>query len=186
MLNERIKSETKHGHQVLEKLVVQRLKAVQNNHDYAEVLKYFYAYFRELENDIAAQLPHPLTEYFQTRRNAAHIAEDITALGFGLDNLPIVEKPAITNKNQAIGALYVLEGSIMGGPYIVKMLQQRGIKEGFNFFNGYGDDSAKKWAEFTGLINTEVSEEEAILEAIESARETFQQFTNTFNNNINA
>ena len=145
MLNEQIKKQTKDGHQTLEKLVVQRLKSIQNNEDYADLLKYFYAYFLNIEKGIAAQIPPSLTDFFQSRRNAKHIAQDITELGFSLENLPQTELPPITNKNQAIGALYVLEGSIMGGPYIVKMLQQRGIEKGFNFFNGYGEQSGQKW-----------------------------------------
>lgn len=186
MLNEQIKTETKQGHQELEKLVVQRLKSIQNNEDYADLLKYFYAYFLDLEKGIAAQIPPSLVDFFQSRRNANHIAQDIKELGFSLENLPQTELPPITNKNQAIGALYVLEGSIMGGPYIVKMLQQRGIEKGFNFFNGYGEQSGQKWGEFTGIINSEVTAENDIQEAILSAKHTFQQFANTFNNHINA
>ncbi len=186
MLNERIKNETKEGHQTLEKHVVQRLKSITSNADYADLLKYFYAYFLDLEKNIAAHIPETLTNFFQHRRNANHIAADIKELGYALDNLPKTELPPITNKNQAIGALYVLEGSIMGGPHIVKMLEQKGITEGFNFFKGYGDLSGQKWGEFTGIINNEVNEDLAIDEAISSAKETFQQFTNTFNNHINA
>ncbi|MGH2623574.1 MAG: biliverdin-producing heme oxygenase [Sphingobacterium sp.] len=186
MLNEQIKHQTKDGHQTLEKLVVQRLKSIQNNEDYADLLKYFYAYFLNLEKGIAAQIPPSLSVFFQHRRNANHIAQDIKELGFSLENLPQTELPPIINKNQAIGALYVLEGSIMGGPYIVKMLQQRGIEKGFNFFNGYGEQSGQKWGEFTGIINSEIADENDIEETILSAKNTFQQFTNTFNNQINA
>ena len=74
----------------------------------------------------------------------------------------------------------------MGGPYIVKMLQKQGIETGFNFFQGYGEESAEKWAEFTKIINAEVAEEKDIEEAIASAHNTFEQFSNTFTNTINA
>ncbi|MGO1242942.1 MAG: biliverdin-producing heme oxygenase [Sphingobacterium sp.] len=185
MLNEKIKIETKEGHQTLEKHVVQRLKSITGNEDYADLLKYFYAYFLDLEKNIAMHIPHTLTNFFQHRRNANDIATDVKELGYSLDNLPKTQLPPITNKNQAIGALYVLEGSIMGGPHIVKMLQQKGVIEGFNFFKGYGELSGKKWAEFTKIINSEVNDEAAINETILSAKETFQQFTNTFNNQIN-
>ncbi|WP_185218052.1 biliverdin-producing heme oxygenase [Sphingobacterium mizutaii] len=186
MLNEQIKSATKQGHQDLEKHVVYRLKAIESPEDYAEVLKFFFAYFQALEVEIEKYLPESIKPYFSVRRNAADIEKDILALGSSIKILPQAHFPEIKNKNQAIGALYVLEGSIMGGPYIVKMLQQRGIEKGFNFFQGYGESSGSKWTEFTGLINLEISEQMDIQEAVQAAEETFQQFTNTFKNNINA
>ncbi|GEM63831.1 heme oxygenase [Sphingobacterium faecium NBRC 15299] len=180
MLNLKIKEATKNGHQELEKNVIFKLKAIENNLDYADVLKYFYAYFKAAEAHIEAALPSSLAPYFATRRNASHIEKDIVDLGGKLDNLPEVASPDIENKNQAIGALYVLEGSIMGGPHIVKMLQHRGITTGFNFFNGYGDKSQDKWAEFTAIINQEVADEDH-QQAIDAALATFAAFTNTFN-----
>ncbi len=185
MLNERIKSATKNGHQELEKEVIYRIKAIENNKDYAELLKYFYSYFLTLEASIEAHLPSSFDQYCANRRNAEDIKNDLELLGFSWDELPLAQLPTIENKNQAIGALYVLEGSIMGGPYIVKMLQQKGIADGFNFFKGYGEASGEKWAEFSQLINTEVAEEADMVEAISAAQETFQQFGQTFKNTIN-
>lgn len=180
MLNLKIKEATKNGHQELEKNVIFKLKAIENNLDYADVLKYFYAYFKAAEVQIQQALPASLNAYYATRRNASDVEKDIIALGGDLENLPEVVLPNIATKNEAIGALYVLEGSIMGGPHIVKMLQHRGIATGFNFFNGYGDKSQEKWAEFTAIINQEVAEEDH-QEAINAALETFSAFTNTFN-----
>lgn len=186
MLSERIKSSTKEQHQELEKHVVYQLKAIQNNQDYAEVLKYFYSYFQALEQLMEKQLPASLTEYYSVRRNANHIAKDIELLGENVNVLPTPYLPNITNANEAIGALYVLEGSIMGGPYIVKMLQKLGVDTGFTFFNGYGEESPKKWAEFTAIINEEVQSDDSIQEAITAAVNTFQNFTNTFNQTASA
>ncbi len=186
MLSERIKTATKDGHQELEKQVVYRIKAIENNKDYVELLKYFFAYFETLEQQIASFMPDALQDYFSVRRSAKDIAKDIEVLGSSVADLPQAFLPAIENKNQAIGALYVLEGSIMGGPFIVKMLEKVGIESGFNFFQGYGDQSAEKWLEFTKIINQEVNQEADIEEAIASAKNTFEQFANTFTNTINA
>ncbi|SUJ10375.1 Heme oxygenase [Sphingobacterium spiritivorum] len=184
MLNEQIKEATKQGHQELEKTVVYKLKAIENNADYADLLKHFYVFFSGIEQQIDHLLPESLKPYYAVRRNASHIAQDIEALGGSLTELPSVVLPPLHNATQAIGALYVLEGSIMGGPYIVKMLQQRGIETGFNFFNGYGEQSHQNWAKFTGIINTEVTELSAIEEAITAAQQTFSSFGQTFNANI--
>lgn len=184
MLSEQIKSATKSGHQELEKTVILKLKAIRSNQDYADVLKYFYTYFTVLESQLEQFIPAALRPYYTLRRDASYIERDIIELGGSIENLPTSYSPAINNFNQAIGALYVLEGSIMGGPYIVKMLQQYGMNLGFNFFQGYGDASQEKWQEFTRLINTEITSPEAIEEAIEAAKDTFSQFAKTFTTEI--
>ncbi len=181
MLNLQIKEATKAGHQELEKNVIFKLKAIEHDLDYAQVLKYFYAFFKAVEDRAAAFIPTSLAPYYAIRRNASDIEKDILELGSNLQDLPPVTLPQIDNKNQAIGALYVLEGSIMGGPHIVKMLQHRGVNKGFNFFNGYGEQSRDKWTEFTGIINQEVEAESAIQEAVTAALGTFEAFSNTFN-----
>ncbi|MBP3942089.1 biliverdin-producing heme oxygenase [Sphingobacteriaceae bacterium WQ 2009] len=184
MLSEQIKNATKSGHQELEKTVILKLKAIRSKQDYAEVLKYFYAYFTLLEKKLNPFIPAALTPYYSLRRDASYIERDIIELGASLENLPSSYSPEITTVHQAIGALYVLEGSIMGGPYIVKMLQQYGMDQGFNFFQGYGDASQGKWQEFTSLINTEITNPKAIEEAIEAAKDTFNQFSKTFKNEL--
>ena len=185
MLNEQIKENTKQHHQELEKVVVVKIKGMESKSDYADLLQHFYTFFNAVENDLQNNLPESLKEYAATRRNAQHIAQDLNELGYSLDQNYVATRPNITNVNQAIGALYVLEGSIMGGPYIVKMLQQKGIDTGFNFFTGYGEQSREKWSQFTSIINNEVSNEADIQEAIEAAQETFNTFGKTFESNAN-
>ena len=85
---------------------------------------------------------------YDKRRSASYLKADIEALGATTDELPEAQAPQITNAAEAMGALYVLEGSIMGGPYIVQMLQKRGIEKGFSFFSGYGADSGHMWKAF--------------------------------------
>ncbi len=180
MLSQQIKEATKQAHQQLEKIVVQKLKAVESDKDYAQVLSYFYAYFTAIEEQINAYLPESLAPYLQSRRDASYIARDIQELGASLADVPPAVRPEISTTAQAIGALYVLEGSIMGGPYIVKMLEKSGIHKGFHFFSGYGDQSAEKWDLFCQLINAEVQDYDGIALAIMAAQDTFLKFGETF------
>ena len=57
---------------------------------------------------------------------------------------------------QAFGALYVLEGSKLGGRYILKDLSNRlgSDIEGMDaFFTGYGPDTVVRWASFKGSLD---------------------------------
>lgn len=179
MISTRIKEVTKEAHQQLEKKVVLKIKAIHSSADYATFLKYFYAYFNAVEKAIAPYATTMLPDY-DKRRSASYLKADIEALGATTDELPEAQAPQITNAAEAMGALYVLEGSIMGGPYIVQMLQKRGIEKGFSFFSGYGADSGHMWKAFQDALNEVGSEEEAGQQAMQKAAETFACFGDMF------
>jgi len=134
MLSTKIKEATKVPHQEVEKKVVSRIKSIRSDADHADLLKHFYAYFNVVEKAIAPYITSAILPDLAGRRNASYIKADIEALGASTDELPLAVAPEINNIVQAIGALYVLEGSIMGGPYIVQMLQKSGLTKGFSFF----------------------------------------------------
>lgn len=180
MISTKIKEATQQAHQQLEKTVVLQLKGVRSNADYAQVLKNFYAYFQAVEQAIAPFVTTDTLPDLHERRNSSYIKRDIIELGSSVNELPQATAPQISNKLQAFGALYVLEGSIMGGPYIVQMLQKYGMDKGFHFFSGYGADSGKMWQAFTDVLNklpVSTEEENTI---IASADETFQRFGDVF------
>jgi heme oxygenase len=180
MLSTNIKEATKPAHQQLEKTVILRLKAIRSQADYAALLKYFYAYFSALERNFAPFMTAAVLPDYQERRHAAYLKKDIEALGFSVDELPDATAPVITNVLQALGAMYVMEGSIMGGSIIVQMLAKGGIVDGVSFFSGYGERTGEMWGKFVGAMNgqAQTADEEAM--AIETANETFQRFGDVF------
>lgn len=180
MLNQNIKENTKEAHQTLEGVVVRQLKAVQSEADYAEVLKNFYAYFHAVEKAIAPFItPEVLADYTE-RRNSSHIKADIEEVGGTVDNLPAATTPVVSNTLEALSALYVLEGSIMGGPYIVQMLNKYGVTKGTSFFSGYGEDTGKMWNGFITVLNKYGEDPNKHTRAIEVANETFARFGEVF------
>ena len=180
MLSTAIKTATQESHQKLEKKVVKKLKAVRSNADYAELLKYFYAYFNKLENKIAPFITADVLPDHKNRRTSAYLKADIEQLGQSVNELPAVTVPQIHNVIQALGALYVMEGSIMGGPYIVQMLAKGGINSGVSFFSGYGPATGQKWQAFTAVLNAHAPTLEAEEVAILTANETFRHFSEAF------
>jgi heme oxygenase len=181
MLSTNIKEATKTAHLNLEKTVIGKLKAIGNTADYAEFLKYFYTYFSQVEKAIAPYITTELLPDYKERRNSSFIKHDIEALGATVADVPTISVPVINNQLQALGALYVMEGSIMGGSIIVKMLERMDISTGISFFSGYGAATGQMWGTFVGVMNQAAAstEEEAI--AIQTANETFSRFGDVFN-----
>lgn len=179
-LSNLIKDATKAGHQDTEKKVVLRIKQIKNERHYLELLKCFYAYFSAVERAIAPHINASTLPDHQDRRNSSYIKADIQELGGDLTNLPSASAPTVTNAVEAMGALYVLEGSIMGGPYIVQMLRKLGIDRGFAFFSGYGENSGKMWHAFTEALDKLPQSAHEEEKAVEAAVETFRKFGDVF------
>jgi len=180
MLSTIIKEATKAEHQNLEKKVILKLKSIRSNADYADLLRHFYAYFSHIEASIKPFITAPVLPDYADRRNSNHIKADILALGGDLENLPVTTVPQIENTVQALGTLYVLEGSIMGGSIIVQMLAKGGITEGVSFFSGYGEATGMMWGRFIEVLNQSASGTEQQNEAVQAANETFRHFGNVF------
>lgn len=180
MLSQNIKEGTSAAHQKLEGTVVRQLKAIRSNADYAEVLKNFYAYFNAVEKTIAPYITSDVLPDYTERRNSSYIKQDIEELGGSVENLPEANVPQINSPLEALSALYVLEGSIMGGPYIVQMLNKYGITAGTSFFSGYGADNGKMWGAFITVLNAYGEDPTNHARAIEVANETFSKFGEVF------
>lgn len=180
MLSTNIKEATKEAHLNLEKKVVQKMKAIRSNEDYADFLKHFYAYFNKVEQAIAPYITAELLPDHAERRNSEYLKKDIEDLGFDVTELPAATAPKISNTLEALGALYVMEGSIMGGPIIVKMLEKGGITKGVSFFSGYGEATGVMWAKFIAVMNAQAATEADETLAIQSADATFSNFGDVF------
>lgn len=180
MLSTNIKEATKAEHQNLEKQVVLKLKAIRSNEDYADLLKHFFAYFSHIEETIKPFITASVLPDYAQRRNSGYIKADILELGADITHLPFTTVPKIENAVQALGALYVLEGSIMGGSIIVKMLEKEGVTKGVSFFSGYGEDTGMMWGNFIAVLNAQAKTEQEEQEAIVAANETFKHFAYVF------
>jgi heme oxygenase len=79
------------------------------------------------------------------------LRDDLVVLGFDADaiaGLPICHIPGLGNANRQLGALYVVEGSALGGLAMGKGLDRLlgpGIVEGRRFFLGRGRETAVSW-----------------------------------------
>ncbi|MCO5230438.1 MAG: biliverdin-producing heme oxygenase [Chitinophagales bacterium] len=180
MLRERLKEETHTAHQKTESTVVRNVKSIQNEQDYITLLKSFYAYFNAVEKELSKHIDESVLPDIKNRRNSTDIKNDIIELGGDIENLPLAKVPQINNTLEALSAMYVLEGSIMGGPYIIKMLEKQGISRAFSFFSGYGQNSGQMLGAFVQVLERYGHNPETHSKSVEVANETFINFGEVF------
>jgi heme oxygenase len=178
MLSLNVKTHTLSSHQQLEKILIGQMRSIRSKQDYIRLLQLFYTFFGSLEQSINYYIsPQNLPDY-EKRRKTELLAEDITVLGGKINSLAGTGNiPVITSYLHALGALYVIEGSTLGGKIISKMIaQQLGITDGkgLTFFLGYGDDTEDMWSSFKELLDKTNEEDQEVV--IVSANNTFIKF----------
>src|SRR5208283_5357264 len=78
-----------------------------------------------------------------------------------------------------LGALYVLEGSTLGGAQIARALKGRiggETEEGRRFFLGHGDRHGAMWAEFVERLEVLSEDSDEADQATDAAVATFEEF----------
>lgn len=186
MFTDKLKEETLTQHQQVEKTLVGKMKAIRSAGDYIDLLKIFYGYFGGLEQKIKSYINQSQLEDYNKRRKTDAMGDDIEALGGTLpatasDN----DLPAINNSLQAFGALYVIEGSTLGGSIISKMMQQHlkfDGQKGLSFFNGYGDLTHQMWDNFKSSLNIAIKSPEDEAVVLQAANDTFSRFKHWIEN----
>ena len=91
---------------------------------------------------------------FQARRRRALLDADLKALGETADPAP--SHPAPASLPEALGQLYVLEGSTLGGQVIRKRVLGAGdTMRGLSFLDPYGAETGLRWKSFVGVLDRE-------------------------------
>ena len=133
--------------------------------DYIAVLQRFHGVVCAWDAVAAAEAPAAYRELVSQRRRCASLEEDLTFFGaeFAQNPPPMLLqqiRELIGSNNGAeaserdcrfLGAMYVLEGSTLGGQYIAHQVEAElhlVPGEGDRFFRGYGKETMPKWREF--------------------------------------
>lgn len=183
MLSERLKQQTKSNHQQLEKVLVSKLRAMRSTDDYAGVLKLFYGYFGGLEGEINKVIDTSLLPDSAERRKTQSLADDLEFLGASVPEKADGDAlPVLNSHLQALGALYVIEGSTLGGKIISQMVQkQLGLTDGgVSFFTSYGDRTEQMWENFKNALDYQAVNPEQEAVVITAANQTFLKFGEWF------
>lgn len=184
MLTKALKTSTSGAHKSLENSAFMRpLHTGTIDLTYYQLLlKKFYGIFYPLE--AAVNRHHEVLQYWlpdlQQRRKAATIEEDLMLLGAQTIDIPFLKIEGINTPAAALGAMYVMEGSTLGGRFIAKTIQKRldlSSAQGVQFFHGYGQETGPMWQQFQqALLDFEVGHSEAVPEVIAAANYVFKEF----------
>lgn len=179
----RLKDETTPMHQHIEEN--EYATAIMTNRltmdKYKEYLVKFHGFIKPLEEKLLVVEQAPGSVLSDPLRNkTSWLEHDLRALGMdqsAIDNLPqCAALPDLSTRARALGCLYVLEGSTLGGQMITKKLSQYlPIDPEVNgrYFNSYGANTRDRWQAFRQELQAEADNADKEAQMIEAARETF-------------
>ena len=143
-----------------------------------DVLVRMHGFWRAAEaglDDWAARSPADADAVtWPRRRRAALAAGDLGTLGAAPgDGTP--ELPLLTGTDEAMGRLYVLEGSTLGGVFIDRHLAGLPALADVRLraFSPYGPDTGAMWHAFRGAVRARVADGGDAERIVASARTTF-------------
>jgi heme oxygenase (biliverdin-IX-beta and delta-forming) len=126
---------------------------------YGRILQGFEAFLASWEPRIAQALPAELRPWFARRSRLALVRRDLEALGLSRLAQP-QETGGAHDAASVFGALYVMEGSALGGRVISRRLAEHmglDADTGAAYFNGPGADTGAQWREFLQLLADRVA-----------------------------
>lgn len=158
----------------LERLTVSRAA-------YYTMLERYLRVYRPLERLMTQQPPDILALLrWAERPRLARIEKDLAALGGTAEQIGSVPEwtnlPALDDKDKVLGALYVIEGSALGGQFLFREIYSKlGLDQNFGaaFFFGDGERTSAVWRWFVSVLRDEVRSPER---AGEAAAEMFHVF----------
>jgi heme oxygenase (biliverdin-IX-beta and delta-forming) len=121
-LAQQLKEQTLVEHMALEELIVPQIKVIQSIDDYAQLLNLFYGFNKPVEDAIHSIIDSSILPDISRRQKADLLLEDLKALGYTKQSSDFAAIPSLHSIEQAFGALYVLEGSTLGGKSITQLL----------------------------------------------------------------
>lgn len=156
------------------------MRTIQTKEQYSDLLNLFFTYFGALEKRINKYIGTTQLPDYPERRKTESLSDDIKYLGGSAnDAIEDADVPQIEHPLHAFGALYVIEGSTLGGVMISKMIKkQLDLQDGrgLSFFESYGAETEAMWARFKEVLDKQVSNEADEQLILDAANETFLKF----------
>lgn len=179
----RLKRETEKAHLQLENQIPFE-NAGFSASDYLDLLTRFYVFYKSLEPQIESAIKAQKLDFdYHERLKTPKLSMDLRHLGIDETRLSNVsgdsDLPALDSAEKVFGALYVVEGSTLGGQIISWKLKEKfGFDQtsGAAFFSGYAAETGKMWNEFRAAILSFAEKSSKHDEIIGAANETFEKF----------
>jgi heme oxygenase len=149
--------------------------------EYLRILEAFLGFFEPVEQLLTETLaPTPVGAALSQRRRAHLLQQDLRALGVADSAIAVLPRcaalPCLDTSLRALGCMYVLEGSTLGGQIIGRELAWRFALEessGAAFFRGYGSRAGEMWRSFCTTLRDQEFDPQQQAEVVHGAVDTF-------------
>lgn len=174
----RLRAETREAHEAIDG-AIDLETSLASPSAYCALLARFYAFHAGWEPVLASLIGDPA--FFDSRRKLGLLAADLTRLGLAPERIAALAScppaPTVTTISAAYGAMYVLEGSTLGGQLISRQVAERlgfSADDGAAYYNAYGRAVGGMWRAFGERVNqaAPMLDGEAV---IAGARDAFAQ-----------
>lgn len=173
----RLKRETAIEHEHVESLMPLMSFSLEE-HRYRVALVSLHGFIRGWEAWSELHAPKELHSMLSERQRSHFLEADL--LYFGENPSQFHYVPAdknLTGKAGFLGAMYVIEGSSLGGQYIahhVEKVLNLTVGQGDAYFRGYGKRTGSMWHEFQQVLAAVPDDEtEAVIAAAKNTYEAF-------------
>src|SRR5689334_20031028 len=151
LLHQHLKFATAAAHSSLECVLAKR-GYFDGREQYIQYLQRFLAFQQEAEGVLDIAMTTEAVPDWQQRRRAHLARTDLATLGAPERAFPQSSGhlPPVTSCEHVLGLVYVLEGSTLGGAWLLRQLAPLGITaaHGGSYLASYGSDRGKMWQRF--------------------------------------
>ena len=175
----KLREKTGESHQKLEENTLSKaiLSPSVKVIDYQMYIAKLYGFTKACERDIFPELALILPD-LEERKKSDLIEKDLFTTGVSkekIENIPVFQFKT-SGPGEALGVMYVLEGSTLGGKILYKHINQtlgKDAESGASYFWGYGQRTGVLWKIFISALAGYAVEENCEEEIITSAVHTF-------------
>lgn len=181
-----IKTQTAYSHKKLEELPVSMsiVSSEMKIEEYINYLSLMHDVHQDTEHIIFPMLSE-IVEDLDQRKKKYLIEDDLAFLNYNKTHSVKVFQDTDMNIPFALGVLYVIEGSTLGGRFILKNVSkfaELSGNKGTAYFNGYGDKTGSYWKTFLNVLSEYERDLNCGDEIIRGARYAFDSIYNHFQN----
>jgi heme oxygenase (biliverdin-IX-beta and delta-forming) len=178
-----LKTETANAHRQLERTssFVRLFSPDYALPEYKQLLGLFYGFHVALEPLLFDGLSESHHSVLGHKVKTGLLAKDLATFGDTEAEIAKIsrcdELPQLSSFARQMGALYVLEGSVLGGRIISKRLKEHfgdDVLDKLNYYTCYGEHVGTEWKGFQSFMGDQFADEsEQIPEVIAAANDTF-------------
>ncbi|QSQ28369.1 biliverdin-producing heme oxygenase [Pyxidicoccus parkwayensis] len=183
---QRLKTETRPHHERTE-AAVRLMDPGLTLGDYRRHLEALHGFYVPLESQLAARLDGAVPALRAHERWKVPLLEqDLCALGHDASSLARLPRcallPPLPGVPEALGCVYVLEGSTLGGQLILRHLKRHFANTPvghFAVFQAYGDEVGSMWRAFGQAVleaSSQAASEDFDARVVKGAQDTFDAF----------